>query len=182
MKRVDARREKLSQVVHTLEESGQFPSRQLVIKEMQELGYEDYDLQRLNSDRRGGGSNFVRDLAAKTYSAYVEQCYDTLDVVEQSAERLAGGQWQQLNVKKRKWEDDDGNLHEVTEESTTDITPKIQLEALKLMQKSSELKMRIVSGDNIHISAAMLAEKFKRLNGENARLKKLVGDTEVADL
>ena len=50
------------------------------------------------------------------------------------------------------------------------------------MQKSSELKMRIVSGDNIHISAAMLAEKFKRLNGENARLKKLVGDTEVADL
>ena len=45
MKRIDTRRGKLQQVVRTLEESGQFPSRQLVIREMQELGYEDYDIK-----------------------------------------------------------------------------------------------------------------------------------------
>ena len=95
-----------------------------------------------------------------------------------NAYSLFEDKWKVRTVKTRTWEED-GEIKSSEESTVQDVPYQVKLESLKLIQKSVDLKTRIVGGENLQLSAAMLADKFRKLDEENKNLRKMLGKNAV---
>ena len=172
----------LEEYLQIYEKRGIVPTYHQLVACMRQSGWLDYNKSTVWHDKRrlNQGSNFVRDLAARSYSSYIEQCYETLDDVETKAYDMFDTNYKVKTRRVKKWTQD-GEPRETVEESVADVPYQVKIEALKVIQKSVDLKTRIVSGENIQLSAAMLAEKFRKLHGENEQLRKMLGKNAVVE-
>ena len=106
-------------------------------------------------------NTFVRDLAESNYSKYIEDIFKTLDFVEAEARIQYNKKWTQDKVVKK--ETQDGVMVEthITEEQAM---PKNMF--LLTIARAAELKARLLAGDAVHISVALLAQKFAKMTNE----------------
>lgn len=177
---VESRISMLELYIQAYDDQGISPTQQTLMDCIKKSGWTAYNRTTLWHDRRrlAKGSNFVRDLAASNYSTYIEQCYETLDDLEDKAYDLFNDKWKVRTVKTRTWEED-GEIKSSEESTVQDVPYQVKLESLKLIQKSVDLKTRIVGGENLQLSAAMLADKFRKLDEENKNLRKMLGKNAV---
>ena len=147
-----------------------------IIEKMKEKGYKDYNRMTLYRDNNAFNkhSTFIKDLITTNYSAYVEQVFNYLSLIEEDAEDILKKQWtQNKTVITRENAEKGESTYTVTKHTTEEIaSPK--LEALKILLKSQEIKHKIITGDNLQLSAAMLAQKFQEMDAEIKRLRNLV--------
>jgi hypothetical protein len=92
---------------------------------------------------------FVKDLASKSYSKIVHDCFDSINFVERKAREILEKEW--TIVKTITKTDDNGN--EITETHTTKNLKQPHLKAMQLIKECAGDRIKLLGGDIIKISA-----------------------------
>lgn len=92
---------------------------------------------------------FVKDLASKSYSKIVHDCFDSINFVERKARELLEKEW--TIVKTITKTDDNGN--EITETHTTKNLKQPHLKTMQLIKECAGDRIKLLGGDIIKISA-----------------------------
>ena len=92
---------------------------------------------------------FVKDLASKSYSKIVHDCFDSINFVERKAREILEKEW--TIVKTITKTDDNGN--EITETHTTKNLKQPHLKAMQLIKEYAGDRIKLLGGDIIKISA-----------------------------
>ena len=92
---------------------------------------------------------FVKDLASKSYSKIIHDCFDSINFVERKAREILEKEW--TIVKTITKTDDNGN--EITETHTTKNLKQPHLKAMQLIKECAGDRIKLLGGDIIKISA-----------------------------
>jgi len=92
---------------------------------------------------------FVKDLASKSYSKIVHDCFDSINFVERKAREILEKEW--TIVKTITKTDADGN--EITETHTTKNLKQPHLKAIQLIKECAADNIKLLGGDIIKVSA-----------------------------
>lgn len=123
----------------------------------------------------GENNGFVLSIAESQYSPMVEDIYNKILLIEDKCFELAGNDWTQHETETSVG---DGDRDSYTRTKTTDNEYKPQHDFYKLALDCQTAKTKILSGDVINVSVAMIERNFNRLRDEkeeylreNLRLK-----------
>lgn len=152
---------------------GKRHERSEILLRMKGRGYPEYNSMAYYRDATAINkkSSFVKDLITSNYSAYVEEIWNRLADVEEKANQVYNQTW--TNSKKLTRQAlAKGVKVDLAEEVQTEEVAAPKLKALEIIAHVQELKHKVIIGDNLQLSAAMLGEKFKEMESEIKRLKK----------
>lgn len=176
---IEVRRQALLDVILETRKKRKLLTRKAMIDGMKKKGF-DVDVATLYRDRTALNrtNNFVRDLAESNYSAIQEDIQEVLDWVEQEAERQYRKTWTNSKTVKKEIPTNEG-LVEIEEVTTTGEVAAAKAAFLKIIKEVQELKNKLIHGENIQLSVALLKDKIRKLESENEELKKS-GDVKTA--
>ncbi len=125
------------------------------------------DKNKLDHMKRAVNKNnqFVVAISESQYSAMVQDIYDKINVIEDECFELAKQDWTQHEVQTS--EDDDGTNYT----RTTDNEHKPKHDFYKLALDCQVAKTKILSGDVINASVALIEPNFNRLRDEMKEYK-----------
>lgn len=160
---------------------GKHHPRSEIMRRMKEVGYTDYNTMMYYRDATAVNkkSSFVKDLITSNYSAYVEEVWNRLQDVEERANEVYKQKWTSSKTT-TKQTISKGVVVNLVEETKSDEIAAPKLKALEIIASVQELKHKVIVGDNLQLSAAMLGEKFKEMESEIKRLKKYAPETKRA--
>ncbi len=92
---------------------------------------------------------FVKDLASKSYSKIIHDCFDSINFVERKAREILEKEW--TIVKTITKTNDNGN--EITETHTTKNLKQPHLKAMQLIKECAGDRIKLLGGDIIKVSA-----------------------------
>ena len=92
---------------------------------------------------------FVQDLASKSYSKLVHDCFDTIDFAERKAREILEEKWTRSKTVTKT--DEEGN--ETTETHTTEELAEPHLDAIQQIRECAVAKVKLLGGDIIKVSA-----------------------------
>lgn len=95
---------------------------------------------------------FVKDLADKTYSKYIHDCFDTIDFAEREARKILEKKWTRSSATQREIFVD-GNKQIVTDKTITQELAEPHLRALEEIRNCAVAKVKLLGGDIIKASA-----------------------------
>lgn len=137
------------------------PTRQEVIDEMAAIGLDITisTLWRYRAKIKKKQAWFRELITEGTYSAHLSDVSDLLDYIQEKAIEYLNTKW--TNSKMVKKTGGKSNKQQSTEQTVTAeiSTPKYQF--LNILNKAAELKMRLLSGENLNLDAALLAEDYQ---------------------
>ena len=148
-----------------------------IIEAMRNAGYRDYSIMAYHRDKTAlnASSTFVQDLCQSNYSAYIEEIYNKLIFLEEQAVDMYSQDWNSDKTILKKIEgisDEPEKIMQEIHKTAPAAAPK--LKALELVAKAQEIKAKIITGDTLQLSAAMLGQKYSEMQEEIERLRKLV--------
>lgn len=132
--------------------------------------YEDYaDLAR--------NDPFVKDLAEKTYSRYIHDCFESIEFAEREARKILEKKWTRSKSTKKQVIVEDGK-ETVEEQTVTEEIAEPRLAAIREIRSCAETKVKLLGGDIIKASAKSWSiqrmkdqEKIAELNQTVRELK-----------
>ena len=92
---------------------------------------------------------FVKDLASKSYSKIIHDCFDSIEFAERKAREILDKEW--MLVKTITKTDSEGN--EITETHTTKNLKQPHLKAIQEIRECAVAKVKLLGGDIIKVSA-----------------------------
>ena len=92
---------------------------------------------------------FVKDLASKSYSKIIHDCFDSIEFVERKAREILEKKWTRSKIVKKK--DSDGL--DLTEIHTTEELAEPHLKAMQEIRECAVSKVKLLGGDVIKVSA-----------------------------
>lgn len=95
---------------------------------------------------------FIQDLANKSYSKLVHDCFDSIEFAEREARRILKKKWTRSKATKK----DvfvDGNRESVTEKTITEEVADPHLKAISEIRECAAVKIKLLGGDIIKASA-----------------------------
>ena len=92
---------------------------------------------------------FVQDLASKSYSKLVHDCFDTIDFAERKARDILEKKWTRSKTVTKT--DEEGN--KTTETHTTEELAEPHLDAIQQIRECAVAKVKLLGGDIIKVSA-----------------------------
>ncbi|MCV0398534.1 MAG: hypothetical protein K5785_00910 [Nitrosarchaeum sp.] len=95
---------------------------------------------------------FVQDLASKSYSKLVHDCFDTIDFAERKAREILEKKWTRSKATKREVFVE-GSKQTVAEKTVTEEIAEPQLKALTEIRECAIAKVKLLGGDIIKTSA-----------------------------
>jgi|APSaa5957512535_1039671.scaffolds.fasta_scaffold12997_7 hypothetical protein len=107
--------------------------------------YDDYSELTIND-------SFVRDLAEKTYSKYIHDCFDSIEFAERKARKVLQESWSRSKISKK----DvfvDGKRETIIEKTITESIAEPHLKAIAEIRECAVAKVHLLSGDIIKVSA-----------------------------
>lgn len=117
---------------------------------------------------------FVKDLASKSYSKIIHDCFDSIEFVERKAREMLEKKWTRNKTVKKI----DENGKELTETHTTEELAEPHLRAFQEIKDCAVVKAKLLGGDIIKISAKHWSiqrqkdiETIAELKAENRELK-----------
>lgn len=100
----------------------------------------------------GTSDPFVQDLANKSYSKLIHDCFDTIDFAERKAREILEKKWtRSKGVKKEVFID--GSKQTVLEKTITEEIAEPHLIAVREIRECAETKIKLLGGDIIKASA-----------------------------
>jgi len=164
------RQEKLREILDSYRKQNIKPTNEQLLTDLRngESGY-DISIRTLTEDKveLARGNTFVSDVAKKTYSQIINDCYDALEFIEQKAREILDKKWtqsKQITKKSR-----GGN--EITEHLTAELADP-RLRALSIIADAVMKKAELVSGKTLDVSAALWIRQTKQHEDEIKNLKK----------
>ena len=103
-------------------------------------------------------NTWVRDLSESNYSAYMEDIFGSLVWAQEEAKTQYHKTWTANKIVKK-----ETNEGDTTETTTTQELGAPKNAFLSTFVKTQELKHKLLTGDNINISAALLGKKLNEL-------------------
>ena len=146
-----------------------------IIQKMREAGFKDYNHRMYYRDKTdlNKNSTYILDLAQFNYSAYVEEINDDLTFVEEQALAMYRQEWNQdKTIIKNIVVNNEIVQVEEHHKTAPNATPK--LKALEILTNAQKLKMQLISGDTLNVSAALVGRRMVELENDVNRLEKLV--------
>ena len=116
-------------------------------------------------------SKFVENLASKSYSRIVEECFNNINFCIQKARDIYSQKWSQSKEVVEEGFDKDGNEISKTTTTTTEELAQPKLLALKEIRECSMAIIKIISGDSLLVSASMWANHTDKLEQEIVKLQ-----------
>lgn len=125
------------------------------------------DKNKLDHMKRAMNKNnqFVVAISQSQYSAMVQSIWDNIEIIEDECFDLAKKDWTQHEVQTS--DDEDGTSYE----RTTDNEHKPKHDFYKLALDCQVAKTKILSGDVINASVALIEPNFNRLRDEMKEYK-----------
>jgi hypothetical protein len=123
----------------------------------------DYLKQAMNKN-----DNFVVAISESQYSAMVRDIYDKINVIEDECFDLAKKDWTQHETETSTGEGDHSTYERIR---TTDNEHKPKHDFYKLALDCQVAKTKILSGDVINASVALIESNFNRLRDETKEYK-----------
>jgi len=157
---VNNRRVELQKIIDEFKKKGVPITRQGLIDELQKKGYTSNrnilydDRTALNKD-----NTFISDLTESNYSQMMQDIYEKLSWVEEQAMTQYNKKW--TNSKLVTKNTAQGTFEET---HTTDEIAQPKAAFLSIIKDTQKLKYEFLTGNNIHLSAVLLMQKFQQLN------------------
>ncbi|MGI0027824.1 MAG: hypothetical protein ACREAD_08305 [Nitrosopumilaceae archaeon] len=154
------RRRSLLKIITQFKKEGKQISRFTLQPALKEVGFDVSfatvyrDMTVLNRE-----NTWVRDLVESNYSAYQEQIYDTLEMVEREALELYQNK-PEICRKIHKEISKNGTVTTIEETTTEEVANMTSL-LLEIILKVQALKIKHFHGDNINVSAALLSAELQ---------------------
>ncbi|MGC1709911.1 MAG: hypothetical protein WA799_08955 [Nitrosotalea sp.] len=154
---INNRRDALKKILERFRREGKTINRFTVQAPLRDAGYDVEvgtiyrDLTAVNRE-----NTWVRDLVESNYSEYQQQIADSLAWIEKEAQEQYAKKWTLSKTTKKENHNGTSTESVVTQELAA---PKASF--LGIIAKVQELKMKHTHGDNINISAALLARELQ---------------------
>ncbi len=118
-------------------------------------------------------NEFVHNLASKTYSKIMEDCFNSMEFVEEQARLILETKWTKSSIIKKTLED--GSTE--TTITTTRELAEPKLKALQIISENAERKSKMINGESIMTSAASWISQRKQdiqvINEQKNKIKDL---------
>lgn len=121
---------------------------------------------------------FVQDLASKSYSKLVHDCFDTIDFAERKARDILEKKWTRSKTVTKT--DEEGN--ETTETHTTEELAEPHLDAIQQIRECAVAKVKLLGGDIIKVSAKKWSIQRQSDIETIAKLKSRITEMERNDV
>jgi len=119
---------------------------------------------------------FVQDLANKSYSKIIHDCFDSIEFAEREARAILKKKWTRSKATKKQVFVD-GAKQTVAEQTITEEIAEPHLRAIAEIRECSETKIKLLGGDIIKASAKKWSiQRIKdqqTINDLNAKLQEL---------
>lgn len=168
VKDITDRRNLLKKIIGNAKAKKKKLSRQYLLDELLKGGFK-VDMSTLYKDRTfiSQSNTFIEDITVSNYSGYMQDIWDNLEWVEQQAQINYEKKW--TNSKVVYHESADGEISE--ERHVTDELAAPKSKFLEIFRDTQKIKMEFLQGKNVHLSAALLRNKFDSLNDEISDLR-----------
>ena len=133
--------------------------------------YNDYTELAINA-------TFVQDLASKSYSKLVHDCFDTIDFAERKARDILEKKWTRSKTVTKT--DEEGN--KTTETHTTEELAEPHLDAIQQIRECAVAKVKLLGGDIIKVSAKKWSIQRQSDIETIAKLKSRITEMERNDV
>ena len=117
---------------------------------------------------------FVQDLASKSYSKLVHDCFDTIDFAERKARDILEKKWTRSKTVTKT--DEEGN--KTTETHTTEELAEPHLDAIQQIRECAVAKVKLLGGDIIKVSAKKWSIQRQSDSETIAKLKSRITELE----
>lgn len=104
------------------------------------------------------GNIFIADLTESNYSQMMDDIFEKLSWIEEEAMKQYNRKW--TNSKTVTKNTDKGKI---TETHTTKEIAQPKAAFLSIFKDSQKIKYEFLTGNNIHVSAALLRQKFQQM-------------------
>ena len=121
---------------------------------------------------------FVQDLASKSYSKLVHDCFDTIDFAERKARDILEKKWTRSKTVTKT--DEEGN--KTTETHTTEELAEPHLDAIQQIRECAVAKVKLLGGDIIKVSAKKWSIQRQSDIETIAKLKSRITEMERNDV
>jgi len=160
----------LRKVETELVKEGKPLTNQNLLRGLEAKGLKNIDRNKLYYLKKALGENngFVLSIAESQYSPMVQDIYDKILLIEDKCFELAGKDWTQHETETSVG---DGDRDSYTRDKTVDNEHKPQHDFYKLALDCQTAKTKILSGDVINVSVAMIERNFNRLRDEKEEIK-----------
>lgn len=156
---ITTRRHEVEKIISHLKKNNKKVNRYTVHEILVTKGYNTHistvyrDITAVNRE-----NTWVRDLSESNYSTYMEDIYNSLEWAETQAVEQYNKTWTANKIVKKQTNEGD-----TTETTTTQELGAPKNAFLSTFIKANELKHKMLTGDNINISAALLGKKLNEL-------------------
>lgn len=164
---ITLRRLEVEKIISQLKKENKLVTRYTVHEQLTKKGYKVNpstvyrDITAINRD-----NTWVRDLSESNYSSYMEEIYTSLIWAEQESVKQYNKTWTASKTVTK--DTPDG---QVTERTETEELAAPKNAFLSTYVKTQELKHKMLTGDNINISAALLGKKLNQLKKQTESLE-----------
>jgi len=149
----ERRLQTLEKILEEANKEGRKPSPKEILTKLAKKGfkiskttlYDDYTELAIND-------SFVQDLANKSYSKLVHDCFDAIDYAERKAMDILERKWTRSKDTKREVFVE-GAKETVTEKTITEEMAEPKLKAISEIRECAVAKVKLLGGDIIKISA-----------------------------
>ena len=164
----------LEKILEKYEQEGKKPTNKELLSALKKEGFT-ISYRTLLRDLADAATNneFVQNLASKTYSKIMEDCFNSMEFVEEQARLILETKWTKSSIIKKTLED---GTTETTITTTREIAePK--LKALQIISENADRKSKMINGESIMTSAASWISQRKHdmqiINEQQNKIKDL---------
>ncbi len=123
---------------------------------------------------------FVQDLASKSYSKLIHDCFDSIDFAERKARDILEKKWARSKATKKEVFIE-GTKQTVTEKTITEEVAEPHLNAIQQIRECAVAKVKILGGDIIKVSAKKWSIQRQSDIETIAKLKSRITELEQDD-
>jgi hypothetical protein len=165
---------KLREVESDLSKEGLPLTNKNLLLGLEKKGMKNVDRNKLYHLKKTLGENnqFVLSIAQGQYSSMVQDIYEKIMIIEDECYALAKQDWTQHETETSIGDGTENDRQTYTKNKTVDNEHKPKHDFYKLALDCQTAKTKILSGDVINVSVAMIEGNFARIRDENAEYVK----------
>jgi len=162
----------LRTVETALVKEGKPLTNQNLLRGMEAKGFKNLNRNQLYHLKKklGENNNFVLSIAESQYSPMVEDIYNKILLIEDKCFELAEAEWTLHETETSVGDGTENDRQTYTKTKNVDNQHKPQSDFYRLVLDCQTAKTKILSGDVINVSVAMIERNFNRLRDEKEEM------------